>query len=187
MNNIVVEKGRWLEARRALLEQEKAHMKANDALKKNLRALPWLKIEKNYVFTTNDGEKDLVELFQGRSQLFIKHFMMAPGQQWQCVGCSLECDHMNGLLPHLENHDISYVVVARAPMDEIEKYVSAWAGTSVGCPLSGRSSTTTWTFPSDRSSSNLEPPNTIFAPIRARGRSSPETASFIAMTRETST
>lgn len=61
-------------------------MKANDALKKNLRALPWLKVEKNYVFTTNDGEKNLVELFQGRSQLFIKHFMMAPGQQWQCVG-----------------------------------------------------------------------------------------------------
>lgn len=106
-------------------------MKANDALKKNLRALPWLKVEKNYVFTTNDGEKNLVELFQGRSQLFIKHFMMAPGRQWQCVGCSLECDHTNGLLPHLENHDIS--------------------------------------------------------PIRARCRSSPETASFIAMTRETST
>ena len=121
MNNRVVEKAKWLEARRALLEQEKAHMKANDALKKHLRALPWLRIEKDYVFTTHDGEKSLVELFRGRSQLFMKHFMMAPGQDWQCVGCSLECDHINGLLPHLDNHDISYVVVARAPIGEIEK------------------------------------------------------------------
>jgi predicted dithiol-disulfide oxidoreductase (DUF899 family) len=68
-----------------------------------------------------DGEKNLAELFRGRSQLYMKHFMMAPGQDWQCVGCSLECDHMNGLLSHLDNHDISYVAVARAPIDEIEK------------------------------------------------------------------
>lgn len=121
MNNIVVAKDQLLEARRVLLEQEKAHMKANDALKKKVRNLPWLRIERDYVFTTPDGERSLAELFRGRSQLFMKHFMMAPGQNWQCVGCSLECDHMNGILPHLEHHDISYVVVARAPIDEIEK------------------------------------------------------------------
>jgi len=121
MNNAVVGKNAWLVARRALLEAEKAHMKANDKLQQELRALPWLKIQTSYTFTAPDGEKTLTELFRGRSQLFIKHFMMAPGQDWQCVGCSLECDHMNGLLPHLDNHDISYVVVARAPIGEIEE------------------------------------------------------------------
>jgi predicted dithiol-disulfide oxidoreductase (DUF899 family) len=121
VNNKIVAKQTWLDARRALLEKEKAYMKAGDKLQQELRALPWVKVETNYTFTTPNGNKTLLELFRGRSQMFMKHFMMAPGQDWQCVGCSLECDHMNGLLPHLDNHDISYVVVARAPIHEIEE------------------------------------------------------------------
>ena len=83
-------------------------------------ALPWVRVEKEYVFDGPDGKLTLSELFQGRSQLCIKHFMMAPGVQHQCVGCSLEVDHMEGILPHLENHDVSYAAVARAPIEEIE-------------------------------------------------------------------
>jgi predicted dithiol-disulfide oxidoreductase (DUF899 family) len=84
------------------------------------RTLPWVKIEKEYVFDGPDGKVTLADLFDGRSQLFIKHFMMKPGQVGQCVGCSFEVDHVEGILVHLENHDVSYAVVARAPIEEIE-------------------------------------------------------------------
>jgi predicted dithiol-disulfide oxidoreductase (DUF899 family) len=79
-----------------------------------------VKIDKNYVFDTPEGEVTLAELFDGRSQLFSKHFMMAPGQVTQCVGCSLEVDHIDGILPHLENHDVTYVGVARVSIEGIE-------------------------------------------------------------------
>ena len=81
---------------------------------------PWVRIEKDYVFAGPQGKLTLLDLFQGRSQLYIKHFMMAPGAKHQCVGCSLEVDHVAGILPHLENHDVSYAAVARAPIEEIE-------------------------------------------------------------------
>jgi predicted dithiol-disulfide oxidoreductase (DUF899 family) len=82
--------------------------------------LPWVRVEKEYIFDAPDGKLSLSDLFQGRSQLYIKHFMMAPGAQHQCVGCSLQVDHMTDLLPHLENHDVTFAVVARAPIKEIE-------------------------------------------------------------------
>jgi predicted dithiol-disulfide oxidoreductase (DUF899 family) len=82
--------------------------------------LPWVKIDKDYTFRAPEGDVAFSELFAGRSQLFIKHFMLGPGQPLQCVGCSLEVDHIGGILPHLENNDVTYVVVARAPIDEIE-------------------------------------------------------------------
>ena len=81
---------------------------------------PWVKIEKTYVFDGPDGKVTLAELFDGRSQLFIKHFMMGPGAQTQCVGCSFKVDHIEGILTHLNNHHVTYAVVARAPIDEIE-------------------------------------------------------------------
>jgi predicted dithiol-disulfide oxidoreductase (DUF899 family) len=84
------------------------------------RALPWVKIEKDCLFDAPKGEVTLRDLFDGRSQLFIKHFMMAPGQVAQCVGCSLEVDHLEGILVHLQNHDVTYAAVARAPIEEIE-------------------------------------------------------------------
>ena len=110
----------WLVARKDLLRREKELTRLRDQLAAQRRALPWVKIDKKYVFDTPEGEVALVELFDGRSQLFIKHFMMAPGQVTQCVGCSLEVDHIEGILPHLENHDVSYVAVARARIEEIE-------------------------------------------------------------------
>lgn len=121
MQHAVVSRDAWLNARSALLAKEKAFTRSRDQLSTEQRALPWVKVEKDYVFDGPSGEVTLAELFNGRSQLFVKHFMMGPGQGLQCVGCSLEVDHVEGILEHLENHDVSYVVVARAPIEEIEE------------------------------------------------------------------
>src|SRR5512140_1013168 len=110
----VVSRAEWLVARKDLLKREKELTRLRDQLAAERRALPWVKVEKGYVFDAPRGEVTLAELFDGRSQLFIKHFMLGPGQKTQCVGCSLEVDHLDGILPHLENHDVSYVAVARA-------------------------------------------------------------------------
>jgi predicted dithiol-disulfide oxidoreductase (DUF899 family) len=120
MQHQVVSRQEWLEARMKLLEQEKALTRHRDLVSAERLRLPWVRIEKEYLFDGPGGKLSLSDLFQGRSQLYIKHFMMAPGARHQCVGCSLEVDHMTDILPHLENHDISYVVVARAPIEEIE-------------------------------------------------------------------
>jgi predicted dithiol-disulfide oxidoreductase (DUF899 family) len=116
----VVSQETWLEARKAHLAKEKQFTQLRDELSRERRALPWVRIEKNYVFDGPQGKVTLSDLFDGRSQLFIKHFMMGPGAAHQCVGCSLEVDHLEGLLDHLQNHDVTYAVVARAPIEEIE-------------------------------------------------------------------
>jgi predicted dithiol-disulfide oxidoreductase (DUF899 family) len=116
----VVSRAEWLSARRALLEKEKAFTRSRDLLAAEQRALPWVKIEKEYVFEGPSGTRTLGELFEGRSQLFVKHFMLGPGQGRQCVGCSFEVDHVEGILEHLQRHDLSYVAIARAPIVEIE-------------------------------------------------------------------
>ena len=116
----IVSREEWLVARRDLLKREKELTRLRDQLAAERRALPWVKIDKEYLFDAPEGEVTLAELFDGRSQLFIKHFMLGPGQKTQCVGCSLEVDHIDGILPHLENHDVGYVAVARAPIEEIE-------------------------------------------------------------------
>jgi predicted dithiol-disulfide oxidoreductase (DUF899 family) len=120
MQRRVVSRQEWLEARTALLESEKALTRLRDLVSAERLRLPWVRIETDYIFDGPGGQLTLSDLFQGRSQLYIKHFMMAPGAQHQCVGCSLEVDHVTDILPHLENHDVSYVVVARAPIEEIE-------------------------------------------------------------------
>jgi predicted dithiol-disulfide oxidoreductase (DUF899 family) len=116
----VVSREEWLDARKALLAKEKELTRRRDQLAAARRALPWVRVEKQYVFDAPQGPVTLADLFDGRSQLFVKHFMMEPGQENQCVGCSLEVDHLEGVLVHLQNHDVSYAVVARAPIEEIE-------------------------------------------------------------------
>jgi predicted dithiol-disulfide oxidoreductase (DUF899 family) len=117
----IVSKAEWRAARIALLAREKELTAMKDALAAARRALPWVRVEKDYVFDGPNGPVTLSQLFEGRSQLFIKHFMMGPGQSRQCVGCSLEVDHLEGIRVHLEHHDLTYAVVARAPIDEIER------------------------------------------------------------------
>ena len=120
MNYRVVSRDAWLKERKALLAEEKEMTHLRDTLSAKRRELPWVKVEKTYVFDTPDGEKTLADLFNGRSQLIVKHFMLAPGQKDGCVGCSFEVDHIEGALQHIERHDVSFVSVARAPLSEID-------------------------------------------------------------------
>jgi len=112
----------WLALRKQLLVREKELTRLRDQLAAERRALPWVKVEKPYVFDGPDGKKTLADLFGGRSQLIIKHFMLGPGWSEGCVGCSFELDHIDGILVHLEHRDVSYVAVSRAPLPQIEAY-----------------------------------------------------------------
>lgn len=118
----VVSREAWLQERKALLAEEKEMTRLRDRLSERRRALPWVKVETDYVFDTPDGRKTLSDLFEGRSQLIVKHFMLAPGQKDGCVGCSFEMDHVESALRHIEHHDVKFVAVARAPLSEIEAF-----------------------------------------------------------------
>jgi len=120
--NPIVSREEWLEARRALLVTEKAHMEANDELARQRRALPWVEITKPYVFDTPTGTVSLADLFDGRSQLFVYHFMFGPDWEEGCTGCSFLCDHVDGARQHFEHHDLSFVAVSRGPIDKLEDY-----------------------------------------------------------------
>jgi predicted dithiol-disulfide oxidoreductase (DUF899 family) len=122
MHHRVVSRDEWLVARKAHLAKEKELTRLRDQLSAERRELPWVKIEKHYEFDGAQGRETLADLFDGRSQLIIKHFMLGPGWQEGCVGCSFEVDHIEGALVHLEHHDVSYVVVSRAPLPEIEAF-----------------------------------------------------------------
>jgi predicted dithiol-disulfide oxidoreductase (DUF899 family) len=118
----VVSREEWLDARKALLVKEKQATRLRDAINAERLALPWVKIEKSYLFHTPSGEKSLAGLFAGRSQLVVYHFMLAPGWNAGCPGCSFLADHLDGALPHLEHHDVTLTAVSRAPLAEIEAY-----------------------------------------------------------------
>ncbi|HUA55931.1 MAG TPA: thioredoxin family protein [Candidatus Sulfotelmatobacter sp.] len=122
MQHPVVSRDEWLAARKTLLAHEKEFTRLRDKLTAERRALPWVKVDKPYAFDTTTGKKTLADLFDGRSQLVIKHFMLGPGWQEGCVGCSFGADHIDGGLVHLEHHDVSVVAVSRAPLAEILAY-----------------------------------------------------------------
>jgi predicted dithiol-disulfide oxidoreductase (DUF899 family) len=118
----VVSREEWLVARKAHLTREKELTRASDALSRERRALPWVKVEKHYLFDGPKGKASLGDLFEGKSQLIVNHFMFGPGWKEGCVGCSFGADHLGGALVHLEHHDVSYVAVSRAPLAEIEAF-----------------------------------------------------------------
>lgn len=118
----IVSREEWLAARKAHLRNEKALTRLRDLVSAERRALPWVRIEKDYRFEAPDGSVTLADLFGGRSQLIVHHFMFAPGWEAGCPSCSLEADHAEGAIVHLENHDVAYVRVSRAPLAEIEAY-----------------------------------------------------------------
>ncbi len=118
----VVSRAEWLVARKAHLVREKELTRAHDELSKQRRELPWVKVEKPYLFDGPRGKESLADLFDGRSQLIVNHFMFGPGWKEGCVGCSFGADHVDGMLAHLENHDVSYVAVSRAPLAEIQAF-----------------------------------------------------------------
>ena len=118
----VVSREEWLAARRRHLAREKDLMRRSDELAAERRALPWVRIDKPYVFEGPRGQETLVDLFEDRSQLIVYHFMLAPGQKEGCVGCSFVADHMDGAAPHINARDITLVVCSRAPLTEIEAF-----------------------------------------------------------------
>ena len=120
--NHVVSAEEWLAARTALLAKEKAHMRAGDALAAERRALPWLKIEKSYVFDTELGRRTLADLFQDCEQLIVHHLMFAPEWAAACPGCSFQAEHIDGPARHLVHHNVKIVAVSRAPLAKILAY-----------------------------------------------------------------
>ncbi len=122
MQHPVVSREEWLEARRALLLKEKEATRLRDRLNAERLALPWVEVDKDYVFDTPSGPKTLAGLFDGRSQLIVYHFMLGPDWEAGCPGCSFLADHLDGALPHLNHHDVTLVCVSRAPLDKIEAY-----------------------------------------------------------------
>ncbi len=122
MEHKIVSQNEWLVARKALLAKEKDFSKARDQLSYARRALPWVKVEKNYVFEGPAGRQSLADLFDGRSQLIVYHFMLGPGWKDGCPSCSFLADHFDGAAIHLAQRDVTLVVVSRAPLAEIEAY-----------------------------------------------------------------
>jgi predicted dithiol-disulfide oxidoreductase (DUF899 family) len=120
----VVSQDEWLTARRALLTKEKEATHLRDQVNAARLALPWVKVEKDYAFETPHGAKTLADLFDGRSQLIVYHFMLGPDWDAGCTGCSFLADHLDGALPHLEHHDVTLTAVSRAPLAKIAAYKS---------------------------------------------------------------
>ncbi|MFZ0066917.1 MAG: thioredoxin family protein [Pseudolabrys sp.] len=118
----VVSRDEWLAARKAHLKNEKALTRMRDLVSAERRALPWVKVDKKYVFDTIEGKKTLAELFATNDQLIIHHFMWRWDLGQGCASCSLEADHAEGAIVHLQNHGVSYVRVSRAPIAELEAY-----------------------------------------------------------------
>ena len=122
MQHTVVSQNEWVAARKALLAKEKEFTKARDTLSAERRRLPWVKVEKNYVFDSARGKQSLSDLFDGRGQLMVYHFMLGPGWKEGCPSCSFLADHFDGAAVHLAQRDVTLVVVSRAPLAEIQTY-----------------------------------------------------------------
>ena len=118
----VVSQQDWLVQRRELLEREKALTRQRDQIARDRRALPWVRMDKPYAFDTPAGRRTLAELFDGKRQLMVQHFMLAPGWEQGCKSCSFMADHLVGALVHLEQRDLAVTLVSRAPLAEIEAF-----------------------------------------------------------------
>ena len=118
----IISREAWIEARRELLKKEKEATRLLDELSAERRRLPWVKVDKNYVFEGADGKVSLLELFAGRSQLVIYHFMFGPDWQEGCPSCSYVSDHNDAALPHLAARDVTLVAVSRAPMSKLAAF-----------------------------------------------------------------
>jgi predicted dithiol-disulfide oxidoreductase (DUF899 family) len=112
----------WLDARQELLEREKELTRRSDELARQRRELPWVRVDREYVFDTDDGAATLAELFDGRSQLLVYHLMYGPDDDAACPGCTFYADHLDGSLEHLNHHDVTLVCASRAPLAKLQAY-----------------------------------------------------------------
>jgi predicted dithiol-disulfide oxidoreductase (DUF899 family) len=118
----VVSRAEWIAARKQLLKEEKEVTRLRDLLSQQRRELPWVKLNKQYVFDTPDGKKTLADLFEGRSQLIVYHFMFGPEWREGCPSCSFNMDHTDGALVHLAQRDVTFLAVSRAPLPKLEEF-----------------------------------------------------------------
>ena len=118
----VVSAEQWITERKKLLAREKELTRMRDQLARERRALPWVRVEKNYVFDTTGGQQTLGDLFDGRRQLLVQHFMLGPGWKEGCRSCSYMADHTDGMLVHLAARDVTFAAISRAPLQEIENF-----------------------------------------------------------------
>jgi predicted dithiol-disulfide oxidoreductase (DUF899 family) len=118
----LVSRDEWLIARKAHLAKEKEFTRTRDDLARQRRELPWVKVDKSYVFEGPNGKQTLADLFDGRSQLIVYHFMLGPGWEQGCPSCSFLADHFDGATAHLAQRDVTFLVVSRAPLREIEAF-----------------------------------------------------------------
>ena len=112
----------WLAARVELLEREKELTRRSDELARQRRDLPWVRIEKEYDFDTEEGTRTLAELFGGRSQLVVYHLMFGPDDELACAGCSFTADGLAGAVPHLKHHGVTFVAISRGRLEQLEPY-----------------------------------------------------------------
>src|SRR3954469_19827800 len=118
----VVSSDQWVAERRKLLAREKELTQLRDQIARERRALPWERVEKEYVFDSTEGRRSLAELFEGRRQLIVQHFMFGPGWEQGCPSCSYMADHTDGMTIHLAHRDIAFTAVSRAPLADIQKF-----------------------------------------------------------------
>lgn len=121
-NHQVVSHEQWITERKRLLAREKELTHLRDQVARERRALPWVRIERSYTFDTPEGARTLTDLFEGRRQLLVQHFMLGPGWEEGCPSCSFMADHTDGMSPHLAARDVTFVAVSRAPLAEIERF-----------------------------------------------------------------
>ena len=121
-NQPVVSREQWLAERRKLLARERELTHLRDQVARERRALPWVRIDKVYTFEAPEGRRTLAELFEGRRQLMVQHFMLAPGWEAGCPSCSFMADHTDGMNVHLRARDVTFVAISRAPLPEIARF-----------------------------------------------------------------
>jgi predicted dithiol-disulfide oxidoreductase (DUF899 family) len=118
----IVSRTAWIAERKALLAREKELTRLRDEIARERRALPWVRIDKAYVFDTPQGRRTLAELFDGRRQLLVQHFMLGPGWEEGCPSCSYMADHSDGMDIHLAHRDVTLIAISRAPLVEIDRF-----------------------------------------------------------------
>src|SRR5437660_8074317 len=150
-SHTIVSKEQWLEARKAHLAREKEFTRLRDQLSAERRAMPWVKVDKTYVFEGPKGKVTLADLFDGRRQLIVYHFMFGPGWEQGCPSCSFLSDHIDGAVVHLAHRDVTLVACPARRSARSTRSRSAWAGASRGCHRPEPTSTSIFTSRSRRS------------------------------------
>jgi predicted dithiol-disulfide oxidoreductase (DUF899 family) len=122
VNHAIVSRERWIAERKALLAHERELTHLRDQIARERRALPWVRVDKNYMFDTTEGPRSLADLFEGRRQLLVQHFMLGPGWEQGCPSCSYMADHTDGVTIHLAHRDTTFLAISRAPLAEIQRF-----------------------------------------------------------------